>query len=336
MHPLSLHRLALIAAVSLTILLAHVAVAPAAWPRPTRPPSHEPPVDAAIIDRFRSPACRWCPGNRGVDYDVDVGTPVRASASGVVTYAGTIGAGRYVTILHPDGLRTSYSFLATIAVGTGDRVQQGAVIGTTSSSFHFGVRRAAVYLDPEALFAGARLVPRLVPTGGAPAPGRALALARGGHDHRAAATAPPQRSWRAAGRGPGAAVRYHERPVRLGRPTNPRACRHLRSPPGAPAATPRQPQEGDAYTMAPVVTMRQLLEAGVHFGHQTRRWNPKMKRFIFGERSGIYIIDLQQTLSRIETAYGFVRDLVADGGTILFIGTKKQAQDPIRDYSDHC
>jgi ribosomal protein S2 len=76
--------------------------------------------------------------------------------------------------------------------------------------------------------------------------------------------------------------------------------------------------------------MKQLLEAGVHFGHQTSRWNPKMKRFIFGERNGIYIIDLQQTLSRIETAYSFVRDLVADGGTVLFIGTKKQAQDPIR------
>jgi small subunit ribosomal protein S2 len=88
--------------------------------------------------------------------------------------------------------------------------------------------------------------------------------------------------------------------------------------------------------MTPVVTMRQLLEAGVHFGHQTRRWNPKMKRFIFGERSGIYIIDLEQTLSRIETAYGFVRDLVADGGTILFIGTKKQAQDPIRQYANKC
>jgi small subunit ribosomal protein S2 len=83
-----------------------------------------------------------------------------------------------------------------------------------------------------------------------------------------------------------------------------------------------------------VVTMKQLLEAGVHFGHQTRRWNPKMKRFIFGERNGIYIIDLQQTLQRIETAYTFVRDLVADGGTILFIGTKKQAQDPIQSYAE--
>jgi small subunit ribosomal protein S2 len=83
-----------------------------------------------------------------------------------------------------------------------------------------------------------------------------------------------------------------------------------------------------------VVTMKQLLEAGVHFGHQTRRWNPKMKRFIFGERNGIYIIDLQQTLARIETSYTFVRDVVANGGSVLFIGTKKQAQDPIQHYAE--
>jgi len=83
-----------------------------------------------------------------------------------------------------------------------------------------------------------------------------------------------------------------------------------------------------------VVTMRQMLEAGVHFGHQTRRWNPKMKRVIFGERGGIYIIDLEQTLTRVEAAYNFVRDLSAKGGTVLFIGTKKQAQDPVRDYAD--
>ena len=88
--------------------------------------------------------------------------------------------------------------------------------------------------------------------------------------------------------------------------------------------------------MAPVVTMRQLLDSGVHFGHQTRRWNPKMKRFIHGERNGIYIIDLEQTLGRIEAAYSFVRDLVADGGTILFVGTKKQAQDPVRSYAERC
>ena len=88
--------------------------------------------------------------------------------------------------------------------------------------------------------------------------------------------------------------------------------------------------------MAPVVTMRQLLEAGVHFGHQTRRWNPKMKRFIHGERNGIYIIDLEETLRRIEIAYTFTRDLVAGGGSVLFIGTKKQAQDPIQSYAEKC
>jgi len=82
--------------------------------------------------------------------------------------------------------------------------------------------------------------------------------------------------------------------------------------------------------------MKQLLEAGVHFGHQTRRWNPKMKRFIFGERNGIYIIDLEQTLALIETAYTFVRDTVAGGGSVLFIGTKKQAQDPIQQYAEKC
>ncbi|MFZ4511309.1 MAG: 30S ribosomal protein S2 [Candidatus Nanopelagicales bacterium] len=78
-----------------------------------------------------------------------------------------------------------------------------------------------------------------------------------------------------------------------------------------------------------VVTMRQLLESGVHFGHQTRRWNPKMKRFIFTERNGIYIIDLQQSLSYIDNAYEFVKETVARGGSILFVGTKKQAQEPI-------
>jgi small subunit ribosomal protein S2 len=91
-----------------------------------------------------------------------------------------------------------------------------------------------------------------------------------------------------------------------------------------------------AFVMAPVVTMRQLLEAGVHFGHQTRRWNPKMKRFIYGERNGIYIIDLQQTLQRIDNSYSFIRDLVADGGSVLFVGTKKQAQDSVEFYAEKC
>jgi small subunit ribosomal protein S2 len=79
-----------------------------------------------------------------------------------------------------------------------------------------------------------------------------------------------------------------------------------------------------------------MLEAGVHFGHQTHRWNPRMKRFIFGERNGIYIIDLEQTLDRVDASYKFVRDMVANGGSILFIGTKKQAQDPIKFFADKC
>ncbi|OKL55131.1 30S ribosomal protein S2 [Bowdeniella nasicola] len=82
-----------------------------------------------------------------------------------------------------------------------------------------------------------------------------------------------------------------------------------------------------------VVTMRQLLESGVHFGHQTRRWNPKMKRFILTERNGIYIIDLQQSLSDIDRAYDFVKETVAHGGTILFVGTKKQAQEAVAEQA---
>jgi len=79
-----------------------------------------------------------------------------------------------------------------------------------------------------------------------------------------------------------------------------------------------------------VVTMRELLDSGVHFGHQTRRWNPKMKRFIFAERNGIYIIDIQQSLGLIDSAYDFVKDVVAKGGHIMFVGTKKQAHEPIK------
>jgi small subunit ribosomal protein S2 len=85
--------------------------------------------------------------------------------------------------------------------------------------------------------------------------------------------------------------------------------------------------------MAQVVTMKQLLESGVHFGHQTRRWNPKMKRYIFTERNGIYIIDLQQSLDYIDRAYEFIRETVAHGGTILYVGTKKQAQEAIAEQA---
>jgi len=86
----------------------------------------------------------------------------------------------------------------------------------------------------------------------------------------------------------------------------------------------------------PEPTMKQLLEAGVHFGHQTSRWNPKMKRYIFGARNGIYIIDLQQTVKMFREVYGQVRELAASGGQILFVGTKKQAQEPIREEAERC
>ena len=85
-----------------------------------------------------------------------------------------------------------------------------------------------------------------------------------------------------------------------------------------------------------VISMKQLLEAGVHFGHQTRRWNPKMKEYIFTERNGIYIIDLQKTVRMVEAAYNAVRQVAADGGKILFIGTKKQAQDAVREEAERC
>ncbi len=85
-----------------------------------------------------------------------------------------------------------------------------------------------------------------------------------------------------------------------------------------------------------VVSMKQLLEAGVHFGHQTRRWNPKMAPYIYTERNGIYIIDLQKTVKKLEEAYNFVRELSANGGNVLFVGTKKQAQDAIKEEAARC
>ena len=85
-----------------------------------------------------------------------------------------------------------------------------------------------------------------------------------------------------------------------------------------------------------VVSMKQLLEAGVHFGHQTRRWNPKMATYIYTERNGIYIIDLQKTVKKLEEAYSFVREVAANGQSVLFVGTKKQAQDAIKEEAARC
>jgi len=97
-----------------------------------------------------------------------------------------------------------------------------------------------------------------------------------------------------------------------------------------------QDQKGRIHLLANIISMKQLLEAGVHFGHQTRRWNPKMAPFIFMDRNGIHIIDLQQTVSRLNEAYKFVEQLTADGGTILFVGTKKQAQEAVAEEARRC
>src|SRR5258708_4884483 len=99
--------------------------------------------------------------------------------------------------------------------------------------------------------------------------------------------------------------------------------------PGLPRRRATTDKRRPSHITMAVVTMKQLLDSGTHFGHQTRRWNPKMKRFIFTDRNGIYIIDLQQTLTYIDKAYEFVKETVAHGGSIMFVGTKKQAQESI-------
>ncbi len=132
----------------------------------SEPIRYQPPVgppDAVLIGHFRPPPNPYASGDRGVDYATVAGTPVQASAAGRVLFAGPVAGTLAVTILHPDSLRTSYSFLATVAVSIGDQVAQGQVIGTTGTFFHFGVRDpAGTYLDPEALFAG-RIGAHLVP-----------------------------------------------------------------------------------------------------------------------------------------------------------------------------
>jgi murein DD-endopeptidase MepM/ murein hydrolase activator NlpD len=126
---------------------------------------HVPPVDAPMRDPYRPPATPYGPGNRGIEYATEPGTPVRASADGVVAFAGLIGADRYVSIDHPDGVRTSYSYLETIAVRAGEELRQGDVVGTAGDRLHFGARRNGEYFDPASLFDAvntsrrARLVP---------------------------------------------------------------------------------------------------------------------------------------------------------------------------------
>lgn len=125
--------------------------------------AHQPPVDAPVVDPFRPPATRYGPGNRGLTYDLATGTAVRASGGGTVVFAGPVGGSLHVTVRHADGLRTSYSFLASVSVRRGQRVSAGAVVGTGGRGFHFGLRDGDTYLDPASLFGATSVRVRLVP-----------------------------------------------------------------------------------------------------------------------------------------------------------------------------
>lgn len=127
------------------------------------PLDYRPPVDAEVVDPFRPPAHRFAGGNRGIDYAVGPGTPVVAAARGVVAFAGQVGSSLHVTVLHPDGVRTTYSFLRSVSVRRGDRVEQGQELGRSGEALHFGARIGDEYVDPRSLFAGERARARLVP-----------------------------------------------------------------------------------------------------------------------------------------------------------------------------
>lgn len=139
---------------------------PVAAARRPHPAVYTAPVDAAVADPFRRPACTWCPGNRGLEYATAEGTPVTAAGAGIVSFAGTVAGVRWVVVDHPDGLRTSYGHLAGLAVTLGERVAARQPVGSSTARLHFGVRRGDDYLDPAPLLVGGAPVPRLVPSGG--------------------------------------------------------------------------------------------------------------------------------------------------------------------------
>ncbi|MGH9184999.1 MAG: peptidoglycan DD-metalloendopeptidase family protein, partial [Acidimicrobiales bacterium] len=147
----------------------------AGWPAP-RPaaadtgPGYLPPVDAPVVDPFRPPPSPYGPGNRGLEYATAPNIPVRAAAAGTVAFAGPVARTLYVTIDHPDGLSTTYSFLASVAVTAGDLVSQGRVIGASTDRLHFGVRSGEVYLDPAVVLAEPEARVHLVPDDGGTGP----------------------------------------------------------------------------------------------------------------------------------------------------------------------
>ena len=158
---MSAHRLAI--AVLATVLVAAALLAPPARSAPAV--EYRPPVDAPVVDPFRPPAHPYGPGNRGLQYGTRPGTRVRAAADGLVTFAGFIGANAYVSIRHADGIVTTASYLRSVTVRRGDRVEAGDVIGRTIDDLHFGARLDGEYLDPATLFTAYRVRVRLVPSG---------------------------------------------------------------------------------------------------------------------------------------------------------------------------
>jgi len=165
-------RSVLVALVGLLVGGHLAVVAGPAGADPAPPGAHRPPVDAAVADPFRAPEAPWAPGNRGIEYATAPGTTVTATADGTVVFAGTVAGTRHVTVLHADGVRTTYSFLTEVTVVQGQRVAQGQMLGVTGPGFHLGARRGDAYFDPATLFAGGpprvRLVPFEIPPGFGP------------------------------------------------------------------------------------------------------------------------------------------------------------------------
>jgi murein DD-endopeptidase MepM/ murein hydrolase activator NlpD len=181
-------RRALAAAVAALVVVVAL-LGPLAAPAAAEPGVYLPPVDRPLVDRFRPPPTRYGSGNRGVDYATEPGEPVRAAADGEVTFAGRVGLGLHVVVLHPDGIRTSYSFLAGVLVRRGDRVARGDPLGTAGASLHWGARVGDTYVDPLGLLVTGPPEVHLVPT-----------------DLRAAGTVAEERAGLLAGLTPGRAV----------------------------------------------------------------------------------------------------------------------------------
>jgi len=132
----------------------------------TAPSCWKAPVDAPVDDPFRRPACRWCPGNRGIEYDTVQGVPVFAVATGRVTFAGSVAGTGYVVIRHADGLRATYANLAVGSLRAGDVVTRGSRVGVSSGRFHFGLRQGSRYIDPAPMIGRLVYAARLIPTDG--------------------------------------------------------------------------------------------------------------------------------------------------------------------------